>query len=309
MCYFNDILCNALSTESDDYIDFIAKELKAYKEAGGNSICEVSFRGAANRPVSDLKKMSELSGVNIICCTGLGDEASGSRPQRFAEKKEDELKALFEDEIFNGIEGTGIKPGVLKAFMTNAVELDHLRALARISKETDMGLEVHVQLPITVEDIVNMSKMCVNDIGMNPKKLLINHINTYAYDSITLEDYLKNPKLNMRLDNLKKVLDVGVNISFDLFGNNCSVNNELMGMFFTHDDYLSTAVICQLLEKGYASQLMLGHDMASKACCLQYGGYGYTRVPTFVDPTLRKLGYDEAVELMTVKNPTEFLAY
>ena len=71
------------------------------------------FREQFNRSVQDMKKMSEMSGVQIIACSGffmepfpmLGDFTA----KDFAEG--------FIHEILNGVGDTGIKPGILKTAM------------------------------------------------------------------------------------------------------------------------------------------------------------------------------------------------
>ena len=65
-----------------------------------------------------------------------------------------------------------------------------------------------------------------------------------------------------------------------------------------------------LLQKGYESQIMLGHDSIGRLNGVCGGGYGYTRVLGFVIPMLEKLGYSKStVNKMLIDNPADFLAY
>ncbi|MCI8293362.1 MAG: hypothetical protein HFH53_07505 [Hespellia sp.] len=297
-----------LSSDGDDYIDFMAKELEIYKAAGGKSICEVSYKGCTKRTVADLKTLSERTGVNIICCTGLANASAKSRPEAYLGKTEDELTAMFEEEVVNGADGTDIKPGILKALMTCTEERDHLRALARVSAKHDLPLHIHVQHPMTIDDIVDVCHMCLDEYKVNPHRLLINHIQQYFMTPMMIADYIKTGKREVTVDGVERVLATGANITIDCLGNKANNNNEIFGSMGT-DDYLIIRGLMMLLEKGHASRIMLGHDYAGKQCSVQHGSWGYTRIPNFVGPMLWQLGFEKEVEQMTVKNPVEHLAF
>lgn len=297
-----------LTSEGDDFIDFMVRELKAFKALGGNTICDLSYKGCSNRSVADLKRMSELSGVNIICCTGVACESAKTRPEKYAGKNEEELMKMFEDEVENGTDDTDIRPGLLKALMNNAQEVDHVRAIARISAETGLPMQIHCQRPMTIDDIVSVANMCTKELGADPGKVLINHTEQYLLEPMSLSEYIRTLKLDIKVDDISKILDTGINLSFDWFGQISVEPNELFDEYNV-GDYVALHGLTKLLDQGYASQIMLGHDMCSKACALQNGGYGYTRVSSFVDPMLRKLGYEKEVEMMTVTNPMNYLAF
>ena len=65
----------------------------------------------------------------------------------------------------------------------------------------------------------------------------------------------------------------------------------------------------KLLDKGYGSQIMFGHDNYNKLTGYYGGGYGYTRFAGFALPALKEMGYEKEVELIGVKNPARFLAH
>lgn len=308
----------ALDPTSEGYIDYIVNELKEYKAVGGDSICECSVYGLMTRPYEDLVLISKLSGVQIVC--GVGIYMDFCRPEKFKGKSEDEIKAMFESDIDNGFGDSGVKPGFLKATFSGVTEdgkpipgeLDVYRAVARISAERDMPMMIHINVPpLSGEMLVELAKLAIS-LGANPKRILFCHIQTLVNcpDGVPVTglDYIKTHKQPFDIEVHKQLLDLGINISFDSFGNVCELSFE-MGGSETINDYDAVGAIYELVKLGYEKQIMLGHDFGDKISSKAYGSYGYTRVPTFVSKMMKELGYEEAYHRMVIENPAEFLAF
>ena len=99
--------------DDDMYNSFIINELKEYKKAGGDSLLECTVHGLEGRPVEDLKTYSRESGVQMV--RGAGFYVESTLPEDYIGRNEKELKAILNQEIENGLEGTDIKPGFVKA--------------------------------------------------------------------------------------------------------------------------------------------------------------------------------------------------
>src|SRR5665648_16397 len=84
-----------------DDVDYLAKEINAFKDLGGKSIVDASPIGLRGN-LNDLKKVSEVTGVNIICATGL--YLAPARPEEFKVKDVDFLISRFEKEIKEGMD-------------------------------------------------------------------------------------------------------------------------------------------------------------------------------------------------------------
>ncbi|MBX9032591.1 hypothetical protein [Gordonibacter massiliensis (ex Traore et al. 2017)] len=309
---------DTMDVSGDDYVDFIVRELEDYKAVGGNSLCECSVYGMMGRPYEDLATISKKAGVHII--NGVGMYQDFSRPAEFKDMGEVELKAQFDSVIDNGFGDSGVRPGFLKATFSGLTEdglplpgeLDVYRACARISAERGMPLMMHVEAPPISGDILaELVKLAIS-LGVDPGKLLFCHMQGLISrpDGVpqTILDVVKNHGHRFSIESHKKLLDLGANLSFDCFGNMATLPFELAGMS-QPDDYLKLSAVYELLELGYESQIMLGHDFCSKVSAKACGGYGYTRVPTFVRDTLGQLGYADAYERMVVQNPAEYLAF
>jgi phosphotriesterase-related protein len=70
------------------------------------------------------------------------------------------------------------------------------------------------------------------------------------------------------------------------------------------------AGVLALIGEGYAPQIVMGHDVFTKSQTRRGGGEGFTRIPRFVVPTLRRSEVsDEAIDAITVENPRRILAF
>lgn len=312
-------LCPETMNISDGgYIDFIVNELEEYKAVGGKSLCECSVYGMIGRPHEDLVEISKRSGIHVIC--GVGVYQDFTRPKELRELDEDQLKALFEMKLDRGFDGSGVRPGFLKAAFSSLTdegsplpsEVEVYRACARISAERNMPLMMHVEAPpVDGATLVELAKLAIS-LGADPSNLLFCHMQSLISrpDGVpeTIIDVIKRHGHRFSLEPHKKLLDLGVNISFDTFGNVAASPLETFGVS-QPDDYLKISAVYELLELGYEDQIMLGHDFFSKVCAKACGGYGYTRVPTFVRDMLTQLGHEKAYEHMVVHNPARFLAF
>ncbi len=78
-------------------------------------------------------------------------------------------------------------------------------------------------------------------------------------------------------------------------------------------DYLDNTrylLLRDLIQAGYSSQIVLGHDYMNKAAGVQNGGYGYTRFLNYLPSHLAKDGIDLSVTQQMVQiNPARILAY
>jgi phosphotriesterase-related protein len=122
--------------------DKVVDRLKAVKDAGVDTIVDVT-PADIGRDVRFMEEVSRRSGMQIVACTGHWLNPSLTMAARTA----DELAAFFVLEIERGIDGTDIKPGVIKVatdrdgvtpFLDTA-----LRAAARASKATGVPVTTH----------------------------------------------------------------------------------------------------------------------------------------------------------------------
>jgi phosphotriesterase-related protein len=94
-----------------DELEVAVQEMKLYKEAGGNSVVDVTLDEIGRDPLK-LKYISEQSGVNIVM--GCGHYTNASLPASVHNATEKELAKEIINDVTVGVRGTGIKAvGVL----------------------------------------------------------------------------------------------------------------------------------------------------------------------------------------------------
>ena len=143
------------------------------KAEGVDSLVDVTTLDLG-RDVELVAEVSERSGVNIICCTGTWRDI----PRAFWEADPDDIAALYVREITEGIEGTGIKAGVIKVAndaegVTAEGEII-LRAAARASRATGVPISAHSWAPGRVGEL---QIEVLTDEGVDLAGVYIGHSN------------------------------------------------------------------------------------------------------------------------------------
>lgn len=301
------------SEEQDlvDDVDYMIKEVNAFKAVGGNSLCDCSPVGVRGN-LHDIKKVSEATGVNIV--HGSGIYLVAGRPPEFKERSEEFLTSYFEKEVSEGMDGTGIKPGFLKCALgtmspdgtAEENELTAFKALAKIAAENGMSLHLHATGPLPCDEIIAAIDIVLDECGIKPDRLLVCHTDSALSSEYSVFSYMTDfdYKKDVNTDYQEKLLDRGINIGYDSWG------FQYTGpTIYLPDDYDKVKGLVHLLNKGYASQIVLGHDVAGKFWGLYNGSYGFTRFPEFVLPLLQMFGFEDAINKLTVENPARILAY
>lgn len=237
------------------------------------------------------REISEKSGVNIVCSTGLYTEAQGGTPYfKFQARFTDGVALLTEwflHEIEEGIGDTGIKAGVIKIATGLGVITDYekmvLQAAARAQKKTGVPIISHTEggtMGPEQADILLAE-------GANPARIAIGH----AGGSTDLKYHVS-------------ILDKGVNLAFDQFG----LESEI---FPAGRDKFRKASVVGLISMGYANQLIFSHD----AVLISLGaplaipkGLTSSWYPTHlfknIIPDLKKAGISDAqINTIMVENP------
>jgi len=241
------------------------------------------------------KEVSERSGINIICATGLYMEALGAaayyklRSQTFDTATE--IYESFMEEITHGIRDTGVRAGVIKVATGHGVispyEEKVLSAAARAQKETGVPIITHTEAGTMGPE---QADLLISE-GADPKRIMIGHMG----GSTNLQYHVS-------------VLEKGVYTAFDR-----------LGLEFLASDVLRKASIIGLIGIGYVNRIMLSHDywvcslgrplyMSDFAKSLP-ANRSYTHVFRNIIPALKEAGItDEKINMMMVENPRRLFA-
>lgn len=292
----------------------MVKELEGFKAVGGQTLVDASGIGLRGN-VSLMAEASRESGINIVCSTGAYYAVSW--PDSILTLDEDALAELFLKEIDEGIDGTNVKPGMVKAaFASNSDmgpayerEVEAFRAAARVAAATGYSLQVHTTggMPF-FNDVMGLLDIALDECGLAPDKLVMLHMTMWMFDGLEVNDYIRNFDAPRPLDARVPLalLERGVNVGLEGW----ALPTDYPTLI-TQNAQDSMKLLCKLLDAGYQDHITLGNDcICPKLMGLGAGWYGYTKWATYVVPKLLELGYgQEVVDALTTGNPARILAH
>lgn len=260
-----------------DNVDDMVQELETFKAAGGKTVFEVTTLDLGRNPLA-LREISEKSGINIVMGgTYYYFPSIDPKTQEIilGERGANRLADLMIAEFFDGVDGTGIKPGVLGELglqydvNTNNILL-HAAMIAQ--RETGAPLIIH-SAPFEALDVAE-------EEGADPTKIVMGHW-TMAHP---VDEAIKR----------------GAWVSFDQFGMNFP---GIIG-----DDQRVLDVVA-MFERGYEKQLLLSMDTCWKVRLKKYGGAGYGDIFENSFPKLIKAGITQAqLDAVMCENPMKLLS-
>jgi phosphotriesterase-related protein len=281
----------------DSFEDAVS-ELGRFKEAGGKSLVEVSLPGIGRDP-KRLVKVSEATGLNIVCGTGF--YVAQSHPAYVKKKSAEELSEIMVRELEEGIDGTGVRAGVIGEIgCQEPLEPEEAKVLAGAAMaqaRTGAALTVHTALHDVprkrVAKQVREELAILQRHDCDLSKVYISHMD-FTFDDLEYQRRLMD--------------EFGITLSYDTFGQEQHYNNVYMGAIGIPDSSRSHALL-EHLKRGYAGQLMMATDVCQKIHLRKYGGYGYANVLEFIIPYLKAKGASaKDVRTMMVENPKRLLS-
>jgi phosphotriesterase-related protein len=157
--------------------EFVAKaveRLKFVRAAGVSTIVDLTTYDVG-RDIRFLEEVSRKSGMNMIACTGqrfFPPNSNVVMPARTIEG----LTEFFEKEIEQGIDGTGVKAGVIKIGIitkdVTALEEIGLRAAARASKATGVPIRTHTD---AAHRAAESHAVILENEGIHPARVSFDH--------------------------------------------------------------------------------------------------------------------------------------
>ena len=265
------------------------QELKALGVTALVDPCPIDL----GRDVEFAADVSQASGVQIVCATGLYKEESGAAPYyKFRGAFTDtvsEMTETFVKEVTDGIGSTGIKAGVIKVATGPHKVTDYEKAVitaaARAHKATGAPITTH-----TDEGTMGREQLAILTAeGVDPARVVIGHSCGSA-------------DLRYHTD----MLDTGAFLGFDRFG------LELL-----QPDRLRLASLIGLLGIGFERQIVLSHDTVwcwrGRALPLPVETlapqWDPRHVLLHIVPALREAGVSQAkIDAMLIDNPRRYFS-
>ena len=260
----------------------VTAEVAAFGELGGTTLVDLTVPDIGRSP-ERLRKLSENTGVQIVMGCGWY-RGNYYRAQDVIERRTvgslaDQLIA----EITEGVDGTGIKPGVIgeigvEKTWVAPVEERVLRAAARAHKETGLALgAIHAIGPVA-PDILTIFEE--EDVDMS--RVAVGHCDSYPH-----------------MEFLEGLIARGALVMFD----NCG---QFTGLGTFEEHIMNT--VKELVDKGHGDHVLLSHDTCKFPQFKTHGGPGFVYLSETFLPALRDLGItEETIKLITQDNPRRWL--
>jgi len=264
-----------------DDVDLVIEEVRAYRVAGGTSIVDVTNIGLGRDPLA-LERISEETGIQIVM--GCGWYRERVYPTYIQEKNANELAAMLVSEIKEGVDGTGIRPGIIgeigteRKFITPAQERV-FRAVARAHLQTGAPISTHTthwgELALEQLDLLE-------EEGVDPHHVIIGHLGD-----------------RRDISTLLPIAERGAFLGIDNIGYHDYQKEERRAQN-----------VVELIEAGFRSQVLLSMDIATLNDLQSYGGKGFDYLLLKFIPLLRELGAtEEDVQVLLIENPQRALAF
>ncbi len=263
-----------------DDVDLAIDELRVYRAAGGGAIVEVTGEDLG-RSVRGQRRIAEETEVHIIAAT-----ACYTEPYYLDYVMQLTINKLADrmvDEITKGIDGTGIRAGIIGEIGTRRdfvkpSEERVFRAAARAHRRTGVAITTHTFQEQLIFDQIGIFE----DEGVDLRRVVIGHLGDQR-----------------DLERLRTIAAKGVTLGIDH-----------IGWEVPQKDFWRAKLIATLVREGYARQLLLSMDICWKSRLHWYGGAGYDYLLRTFIPMLTKEGVPEsAIRTMLVENPQRLLAY
>jgi phosphotriesterase-related protein len=267
------------------------RTLREVKEAGIDTIVELSPIGLG-RSLELIRGACEGSGLNVVLATGLYTYDVLPRPWHFVGPGtriggEEPLDALMRADLADGIEGSGVKPGILKCAIDHGGLTGHVervvRSVCRIHRETGAPACIHTHAPTERgRDALRI----LEEEGVDPARVMLAHCGDTT-----------------DLDYLEELAGSGALLGMDRFG--------LDGLL-PFDDRVATVVA--MCERGHADRMILSQDASCFTDWFPPGvrerigpNWHFLHVVQDVVPALLERGVpQEQVDLMLRGNPRTF---
>lgn len=268
-----------------DDIANVVVDLGLFKEAGGSLIVEVTTVDYG-RNVYKLKELSEKSGVHIVA-TGGFNKGTYNRP--FLENRSiDEVAKELIKEVQEGVDGSGIRPGVLK--IGTSLNVIHpweeigLRAISRVSLATGIPITTHTQAGTMAKEQLDLFV----EEGLDPSSIILGHMDQ-------LDDFNVHHELVKR----------GAFLGYDSIPK-AKYNTKERAIDF----------ILRLAQENLHTQILISGDFARQSYFKGYGGqFGLDYLLTSFKEEVRarldaeKMDSNRIIDDLFIHNPRRALAF
>ncbi len=265
------------SWNRDSIIMTVKPYLDEIKKLGCQTFidCTPSYMG---RDPVVYKKLSELTGINIIFAVGYyGAIDNKYIPQHAWVESSEELARRWLDEWENGVHGTGIRPGIIKIGVPFDTTLSELH-----QKLVKAAALAHLQSGLTI----------VAHTG--PAERAYEELEIIKEEGVSTEAFVWTHALMSGKEEHVDIARSGAWVSFDWVSTEPEDIQQLVDL------------IQNMKENGLLDKLLLSHDAGWYTIGEPGGGSfrPYTAIFTHLIPAMKEAGFtEEDISLIMEKNP------
>lgn len=267
-----------------------AGELLRYREAGGATIVDATPPGLGRDPRT-LEWLASETGVNVVA--GCGYYIKETHPPGMDAKSVDDLAGEMIRDITEGMDGTGLKAGVIGEIGVATCPMDPverrvLEAAAIVQQETGYAIVAHSapgsESPFEVLGVLAAA-------GADLTRVVQSHL---------------DDRFRTDIDKYRRVAEMGANLGIDTFGRELYYSARRRQL---PPDELRVAAIVALIEAGLTDHIFPAQDICFKHELGTYGGHGYDHFLRHIVPRLEHLGVsDGEFDRMLRLNPARVLS-
>ena len=257
-----------------------ADELRSWARAGGRTLIEMSAIDFG-RNVRQVVRIADLvPDVHVVVITGYNKPYFCDRA--ILNQDEDAMVRNCIGDIETGIDGTGVKAGIVKggSGYNTFQEADRklIRIAAKVHVETGVPVMTHTEAGTMGCDQVSL----LEAQGVRPGRICLSHMD-------------RNPDFWEH----RRIAETGAYLGYD-----CP------GKVKYGPDEMRIDVLKRMIDAGLGDRILLGNDLGRPSYWRSYGGGpGLDFVLTRFVPRLREEGVsDAAIQDLLENNPRRFLA-
>lgn len=266
------------------------REVHLFKRSGGRTLVDVTNVGLGRDPIK-LRHVSEKTGVHIVM--GASYYHALFHPPGMDDKSEDEICEEIAADLTEGVDGTGIRAGIIGevgcTWPLHPNEEKVLRASARAQKRTGAPISIHpglhVDSPVQIVNILVAA-------GADAERIVMGHME----------------RTGLNHDQLLNLATTGCYLEYDWFG---EVRPSYpYGIVDVPSDGERIKAIAFLISEGYGGKVLVSQDICLKSRLAAFGGPGYAHITRYVQGWMRAMGLgDSAIEDLLVNNPRRILQF
>ena len=266
------------------------REAALFKQAGGKTLVDVTNIGLGRDPTK-LRYIAEKTGLHIVM--GCGYYHALLHPPGMDEKSEDDILEEIVDDIAQGVDGTGIRAGIIGEIGCNwplrANEAKVLRASARAQIATGAPISIHPGGHVdSTFEIIDVLKAAGADI----ERVIMGHMERNVWNH----------------DQMLRLAELGCYLQYDWFGE--TRPRFPHGIVEVPSDGERIRRISFLISEGFGEKVLVSQDVCFKSRLASFGGGGYAHIAKYVQVWMREMQLGEKnIENLLVNNPRRIMGF